>query len=194
LEDAMSDATGAGGGSAAENTQEKIQEVAGQAQEKAGEAAGKAQEGIRQQIDERSSQFGERVGGTADDLRSVGEELRNQGKDGPARLAERAAEQTETVGSYLRERSSEDLLHDVEDFGRKRPWALLAGGLAVGAAAARFLKASSRDRYQQRTRPQPSSSPAVASRPAPLVQPIPAPGTALPVDRDGEPVSPAVGP
>jgi len=131
--------------------QEKAQEVAGEAQEKAREAAGKAQEGLRQQVDQRSTQAGEQVAGTAQDLRSVGEELRKQGKDAPAKLADRAAEQTEKVGSYLKEKGPDEMLHDVEDFGRQRPWAVLAGGLAVGVVAARFLKASSRSRYQQRS-------------------------------------------
>jgi hypothetical protein len=131
--------------------QEKAQEVAGEAQEKARDAAGKAQETVRQQVDQRTSQAGEQVTGTAQDLRSVGEELRKQGKDTPAKLADRAAEQTEKVGSYMKEKGPDEMLHDVEDFGRQRPWAVLAGGLALGVVAARFLKASSRDRYQQRS-------------------------------------------
>src|SRR3954447_4880345 len=131
--------------------QEKAQEVAGEAQEKARDAAGKAQETVRQQVDQRTSQAGEQVTGTAQDLRSVGEELRKQGKDAPAKLADRAAEQTEKVGSYLKEKGPDEMLHDVEDFGRQRPWAVLAGGLALGVVAARFLKASSRTRYQQRS-------------------------------------------
>lgn len=130
--------------------QEKAQEAASEAQEKARDAAGKAQEGVRQQIDERSTQAGERVSSTARDLRSVGEELRKQGKETPAKLADRAAEQTEKVGSYLKENGPDRMLEDAEDFGRQRPWAVLAGGLAVGVVAARFLKASSRGRYQQR--------------------------------------------
>jgi glucan phosphorylase len=130
--------------------QEKAQEVAGEAQEKARDAAGKAQENVRQQVDQRSTEAGEKVTGTAQDLRSVGEELRKQGKDTPAKLADQAAEQTEKVGSYLKEKGPDEMLHDVEDFGRQRPWAVLAGGLALGVVAARFLKASSRTRYQQR--------------------------------------------
>lgn len=132
------------------NDASAVQETAEKAQEGLREQAGKAQEGLREQLDQRSTQAGERVSGTAEDLRGVGEELRNKGKDGPAKLADRAAEQTEKVGSYLTESDPEKILHDVEDFGRRRPWAMLAGGLVVGVAAARFLKASSRDRYQQR--------------------------------------------
>jgi hypothetical protein len=131
--------------------QDKAHEVAGEAQEKARDAAGKAQENVRLQVDQRSTEAGEKVAGTAQDLRSVGEELRKQGKDTPAKLADRAAEQTEKVGSYLKDKGPDEMLHDVEDFGRQRPWAVLAGGLAIGVVAARFLKASSRDRYQQRS-------------------------------------------
>ncbi|MDQ3726151.1 MAG: hypothetical protein M3335_09755, partial [Actinomycetota bacterium] len=112
--------------------QEKAQEVAGEAQEKAREAAGKAQENVRQQLDQRTTKAGEQVSGTAQDLRSVGEELRKQGKDTPAKLADRAAEQTEKVGTYLKEADPDRMLHDVEDFGRQRPWAVLAGGMVLG--------------------------------------------------------------
>lgn len=166
--------------------QEKAQEVAGQAQEKAREAAGDAQEGIRRQIDDRSTHAGEQVSSTAQDLRSVGEELRKQGKDTPAKLADRAAEQTEKVGSYLKERGPDEMLEDVEDFGRRRPWAVLAGGAAVGILAARFLKASSRNRYQQRSGSRPTARVPQASGAVPVrrsaVEPVvtPPPATAQP--------------
>lgn len=175
----MNDTFRAGEGSTAEKAQETAQEVAGQAQEKAGEAAQKAQDTIRRQVDERSTQAGERVGGTAGDLRSVGEELRKQGKDGPAKLAERAAEQTEKVGSYLQEKNSDDLLHDLEDFGRQRPWAMLAGGMVLGVAAARFLKASSRDRYRQRAQER-WRTPAHPASGAPGAPSTPSPASAVP--------------
>lgn len=142
-----------GPGDVKENTttQDKAQDVAGEAKDKARETAGQAQRTLQQQVDQRAKQAGEQVSGTADDLRSVGEELRKQGKDGSAKIADRAAEQTEKVGSYLSGTGPDQMLHDVEDLGRQRPWALLAGGLALGAVGARFLKASSRSRYEQRS-------------------------------------------
>jgi hypothetical protein len=179
--------------------QDKAQEVAGQAQEKAREAAGKAQEGIRQQLDDRSTQAGEQVSSTAQDLRSVGEELRKQGKDTPAKLADRAAEQTEKVGSYLKGKGPEEMLHDVEDFGRQRPWAVMAGGLALGVVAARFLKASSRSRYQQQGGTRPTSQVPQTTSPAPLnrsaVEPVvsPPPPSATPTPTP-TPVTPGVAP
>jgi hypothetical protein len=102
-------------------------------------------------VDQRSTQAGEQVTTTASDLRSVGETLREQGKDKPAQLADQAAERTEQLGSYLTESDADKILGDVEDFARKQPWAVVAGGLLLGFAASRFLKASSSQRYSQRS-------------------------------------------
>lgn len=138
-------------GQAKDAAQEKAQEVAGQAKEKAGEAKEQASSKLREQVDERSNQAGEQVSTTASDLRTVGEELRKQGKDTPAKLAAQAAERTEKLGSYLSESSADKILGDVEDFARKQPWAVVAGGLVLGFAASRFLKASSSQRYSARS-------------------------------------------
>jgi gas vesicle protein len=127
---------------------DKAEEVAGQAQEKVQEVAGQAKGNLRSQVDQRSTDAGERVSSTAEDVRAVGEELRKQGKDQPARLADQAAERAERFGSYLTESDADRILRDVEDFGRRQPWALALGGLALGFAASRFLKASSQTRYQ----------------------------------------------
>jgi len=130
---------------------DKAQEVAGQAQEKAQEAAGQAKGQLRSQVDQRSTQAGERVGGLASDVRSVSETLREQGKDQPAKLAEQAADRAEKLGTYLKDSDSDRILGDIEDFGRRQPWAVIAGGVALGLVASRLLKASSSDRYQQRS-------------------------------------------
>jgi uncharacterized protein YbcI len=67
-------------GGAASAVGERAQQAAAQAREAAGEAAGQARGRLRDQLDRRSTQAGERVTGTAEDLRTVGEELRKQGK------------------------------------------------------------------------------------------------------------------
>jgi hypothetical protein len=141
--------------------QGQVQEAAGQAKEKAQEAAGEAKQQasqkVREQVEQRSTQAGEQVATTAGDLRGVGEQLRSQGKDTPAKLAEQAADRTERLGSYLRDSDSDTILRDVEDFARRQPWAVVAGGLALGFAASRFLKASSSERYQSGRSPQPTT-------------------------------------
>ena len=118
-----------------------------QAKEKMQEASGQAQDRVREQVDQRSTQAGERVASAAGDARSVGEELRRQGKHQPARLADQAADRAERLGSYLQECDADRILRDVEDLARRQPWAVAAGGLALGFVASRFLKASSQRRY-----------------------------------------------
>src|SRR3954469_12079718 len=141
----------------------EIGDQVGQAKEKAQEAAGQAKGRVREQVDQRSTEAGKQVSSTAGDLRSVGEELRQQGKDTPAKLAEQAADRTERLGSYLTESDADRILGDVEDFARKQPWAVVAGGLALRVAAARFLKASSSQRYRQRSTGRHPASPQLPS-------------------------------
>jgi ElaB/YqjD/DUF883 family membrane-anchored ribosome-binding protein len=152
---------GADSGAAAQ-AQQKAQEVAGQAKEQAQQAAGQAKSQLRTQVDQRSTQVGEQVSTQASDIRSVADSLREQGKDKPAQLAEQAASKIEGVGSYLTQSDADRILNDVEDFARQRPWAVIAGGIALGFAASRFLKASSSERYHAR----PQQLPNTTSRPA----------------------------
>jgi hypothetical protein len=109
------------------------------------------QDKLREQLDQRSSQAATQITGQASDLRSVGESLREQGKEGPAKAAEQLAQYAEKVGGYLREKDSHALLADAEDFGRRQPWVVAVGGITLGFAASRFLKASSSQRYHGRT-------------------------------------------
>ncbi len=104
--------------------QEKAKEVAGQAQEKAQDARAEARKRLRDQVDQRSTQAGEQVSGTAEDVRSVAMELRSQGKDKPAQYAEQAAERVERAGDWLRDSDGDTILSDVEDFARRNPWAV----------------------------------------------------------------------
>ena len=138
-------------GGATAQAQEKAQEVAGQAKEQAQQAAGQAKDQMRTQVDQRSTQAGERVSQQAGDIRTVAEQLREQGKDGPAKVAEQAADRMDRVGSYLTQSDADRILSDIEDFARRRPMAVMAGGLALGFMASRFLKASQGDRYRSRT-------------------------------------------
>ncbi len=137
------------GGSPREAALDKVQGVANQGQETLQAATGQAQVKLRQQLDQRASQAAEQINGQASDLRAVSESLREEGQDGPAQAAERLAGYAERIGAYLAEKDSDALLADAEDFGRRQPWAVIAGGLALGFAASRFLKASSGQRYQR---------------------------------------------
>jgi hypothetical protein len=128
---------------------EKAQQATGQVQEKADDVKSQAGERIRDQIDTRSTQMGEQVTSLAETFRKTGEQLRTDGKDSHARMADRAAETVGRLGSYLTGADSDRMLRDAENFGRRRPWAFALAGGTVGLFAARFLKSSSSRRYRQ---------------------------------------------
>jgi hypothetical protein len=169
-------------------TQEKAQQLVGQAQGQAQQVAEQARTRLREQLDQRSSQAAEQITTHASDLRSVSETLHEQGKEGPANAAGKLSDYTERLGGYLRERDSDALLADAEDFGRRQPWAVAAGGVVLGFAAARFLKASSNRRYasrpaSSRSAPAPAESapaPASAGGSVPPMSPVPPRPTAYP--------------
>jgi hypothetical protein len=157
-----------GASDASARAPEKAQEVVGQAQEKAQAATGQAQDKLREQLDQRSSQLAEQINEQASDLRSVAESLREQDKDGPAKAADRLAGYAEKVGGYLRDKDSEGLLGDAEDFGRRKPAAVAGGSLLLGFLASRFLKASSSRRYSSQSVGElPPPRPPMPPRPAP---------------------------
>jgi hypothetical protein len=134
----------AGESSATEQVKEQVQQVA----ERAQDVAGDAQVKMREEIDARATQVGQQVAATALALRSGADELYRQGNDSAGDAAHRAAAQAERLGSYLQGSDANRLLADAEDFGRRNPWAVVVGGVVAGAAAARFLKASSSRRYE----------------------------------------------
>jgi len=141
--------------------QQKAQEVAGQAKEQAQQVAGQAKSTVstqvRTQVDQRSTQAGELVTSQASDIRSVADTLREQGKDKPAQLAEQAASRIEGIGNYLTQSNADRILHDVEDFARQRPTAVIGAGVLLGFVASRFLKASSSERYTSRAQQLPNT-------------------------------------
>ena len=134
---------------------EQVQEQAQRAAEQARGLASQAGDQARGLVDQRSTQAGEQIGRQADDLRATADQLRRQGKDGPAKVAEQAAERAERLGGYLRDSDADRILSDVERMARENPWAVVAGGIALGFAASRFLKASSRKRYEASTADRP---------------------------------------
>jgi hypothetical protein len=136
------------GGSATDQVNDQVRDKAQLAQDKTRGAFGQARGRLRGQVDQRSTQAGDQVQSAAQDVRKVAEQLRGQGKETPARVAEQVADRAESFSSYLRDADGERLLGDVEAFARRQPWLVAAGGLALGFAASRFLKASSSRRYQ----------------------------------------------
>jgi len=126
----------------------QVQEAASVAQEKAVELKEQGKGKLGETLDQRTNQAGEQARKMAQALRQSGERLRSQGEaQQAADVAEGAADRIERMGGYLERTSGDELLRDVEDFSRRRPWMIAGIGLLAGLAASRFLKASSERRY-----------------------------------------------
>jgi len=130
----------------------EVHDAAAIAQEKASELREQGSARLRDQFDQRSTQAGTQVRSLAEALRRSGNDLRNEGNTNAAQLTGRAADRIERVGTYLEQKSGGELMHDVETFARRRPWTLAGFGMLAGAAAARFMKASSEQRYDNHRR------------------------------------------
>jgi hypothetical protein len=123
-----------------------------QARDKAQEVGAQARSRVRDEVDRRSTEVGHQAGSTAQALRDASGRLRDEGNEPVARGLEQVAQRVDRAGGWLREADGERILRDVEDFGRRNTLAVVAGGLAIGFAASRLLKASSRDRYESSSR------------------------------------------
>lgn len=129
-------------------------EVVGTARETAQEHAGQAVETgrgmLRSQVETRSAQAGEQAQSVAETLRQTASQLRASGdqqKERYAQIADRSAQRLDSAGRYLTESDADELLGKLEDGARRQPWLVVGAGLLLGIAAARFLKASSSERY-----------------------------------------------
>jgi hypothetical protein len=132
----------------------RVHDAASLAQEKAQDLKEKGSSRLQSELDGRSSQLGTQLTGMARALRSSGSQLDSEGNAPATKLTEPAANQIDRLGHYLQRTSGEQLMDDVENLARQRPWLVAATGLFAGIAAARFVKASS-DRRASGYRPAP---------------------------------------
>jgi ElaB/YqjD/DUF883 family membrane-anchored ribosome-binding protein len=141
---------------AAAQAKSKVQEAAAPAKEIAGDvaaqakshaqaAATQAKDKASAQVDDRTTQLGRQVGSQAEAFDGVAGELRKQGKDGPAKVAEQAGERVKGVADYLERADGEQLVQAATNFARENPAAAAAVGAAAGFVAGRVIKASSAD-------------------------------------------------
>ena len=126
----------------------QVQEAASTAQERAVELKEQGKSRLGETLDQRTNEAGVQARKMAQALRRSGEQLSNEGSgQQAAELAENAADRIERLGGYLERTSGPELVRDVEDFARRRPWMIAGMGLVAGLAASRFLKASAERRY-----------------------------------------------
>ncbi len=103
---------------------------------------------LRSELNARKNLVSDTLTGVAESVRRVGDPLREQSASF-AGYTDKAAERLTEFATGLRDRDVAELADDVAAFARQHPGAFLAGGLAAGILAARFLKSSAPGRADQ---------------------------------------------
>ncbi|MEU2068037.1 hypothetical protein [Streptomyces anulatus] len=128
---------------------DKAGDVAGTAREQAagvtGEAAARAQDvlgELRGQLEEQARSQTQRL---ADNVRRLADELHDMSRDSngdssAAGAVKQIADRGHQAASRLEDRGPDGLLHDLQDFARRRPGVFLAGAALAGFATARLAK------------------------------------------------------
>lgn len=114
----------------------------------AAQAVNQSKSFLSRQVDQRTTELGDRAATIAGELRHVSGQLRQSGIAPGADYTDRGAEVVENVARYLRGADGEQLIEDLESLARRQPWTFAAGALVAGFAASRFLKTSSSRRFR----------------------------------------------
>src|SRR3954467_9047598 len=137
------------------------QSLAAQAQEKVQQSTQQATTAtaryVREQTETRSRQLAEELRNVVGALDRSSHQLHADGNANAARGIEVVTERVEGLGRYLDSTGGDQMLRDLEAFGRRKPWGMVGLGIGVGLAASRFLKASSSRRAEAQFSPQPST-------------------------------------
>ena len=129
-----------------EQAKEQAKKVVEQTQQKAGEVLDQAKNQTKSWAEDRKQAVAHSLSDVAVAVMQTGENLRGKGS-GTGKVADMtdyAAEVTDKAASYLRNTSVDQMIGEVENFGRREPMLFLAGAAALGFLAARFLKSSGR--------------------------------------------------
>jgi len=98
---------------------------------------------LAKEVQKRAADIGDQLGSAGKAVSEASVKLREEGNMQAAEITDRIASKMDSVADYLDRTGPDELLRDLEDFGRKQTAVLIAGGLLLGLAGSRFLKASS---------------------------------------------------
>ena len=140
-----------GGGTASETTapepRETSQPAMGGGMQQEGDRLQKAATGLADQAtrtaEAQASNMMTKAGETLDQvaraIRDAGQGLREERPE-IAGIADTTAQRIQEASMYLREHEAREVIDSVEDYARRQPAVVIAGGLALGLLAGRFLR------------------------------------------------------
>jgi hypothetical protein len=117
--------------------------LASEATEQTAELAGRATQQVNTVMTEQKQWAAARLGTLAGALREAARKLGDDELGGRVgQYAQRAADQVDSMSSYVRTAELQSFVRDAGQFARRRPEVFIGGAFLTGLLAARFLKAS----------------------------------------------------
>jgi len=129
-----------------EQVKQGTQQAVQQTQQAAGQMTESAKQGAVSYADSQKQSATQGLHSVADALRETGSTLHDKNQAPLGNYANTAADKVEGFAGYLEQTPIQDLIRDAEDFARQHSTAFLGGAVALGFAAARFIKASTPSR------------------------------------------------
>src|SRR3954463_4764635 len=117
------------------DVRQKVEETASTVADQAQQVANTQQEKVAETLE-----------GVAQSLRDTGTNMRDQ-QPQVAMLTDQAATRIDDAASYLRQHTIADLIDQAQNIARREPGLFMGAAFALGFIAARFLKASSPNRF-----------------------------------------------
>jgi hypothetical protein len=93
-------------------------------------------------LSSRKERLVEQLNDTAGALRETGAQMDENNRS--ADLVRMSARKIEQLGGYLGSREIDDIMDDLQQYARSKPWMIMGGAFVLGIAAARFIKAGGR--------------------------------------------------
>lgn len=126
-----------------EQVKQGTQQAVQQTQQAAGQVTDSAKKGAVSYADSQKQTATHGLHSVADALHETGKTLQSKDQGPMAKYANKAADQVEGFAGYLEQTPVQELIRDAEDYARRHSTLFLGGAVAIGLAAARFIKASS---------------------------------------------------
>ncbi len=101
----------------------------------------------RQKLESTTRSAADQIDQVAQALSRAGEEL-NQSQPTLTNYASQFSSTVSTLASRLRDGNMDELINETRDLARRNPGLFLAGGVALGFALSRFLKASGDEMHE----------------------------------------------
>jgi len=126
---------------------DQAKQQAGQVVQQTKQAASRVADQAMQQVRSQIVTGKERASGSLEDvaqaLHATSDTLKERNQETIGGVAQTGAEIMDQVSGYFRERSVDQITHDVEGFARRQAGLFLGAAFAAGFMLSRFLKSSS---------------------------------------------------